>query len=71
MGNSYFFVNETSIAHDESIIGNINKNELDSRGTAASSVLVKMSGKSPHPPSYLPFEISDNVLRNGKHPNVR
>ena len=47
MGNSYFFVNETSIAHDESIIGNINKNELDSRGTAASSVLVKMSGNSP------------------------
>ena len=61
-----------SIAHEESTIGNIKKNERDGRGTAAPSVLVGMSGKSPPPtpPSYLPFEIFDIFLRNGKHPNV-
>ena len=39
-----------SIAHEESTIGNIKKNERDGRGTAAPSVLVGMSGKSPPPP---------------------
>ena len=36
-----------SIVHEESIIGNVNKSELDSRGTAAPSVLVGMSGPTP------------------------